>query len=186
MTTGDMGEPEPKYNDIFNQEYRDIFYLYAHGLINSYNEWLSVDMLDSDTDEELMCKARDIKYYHEIYKHIDRYFDIKGNRLTIQETFLDDKVKIHKELLEYVTMEEYGNIELDKIIYRIAEMGELLYYDKNTLMLSCICGTNCCNNNENYHNENYDNNNYDDENYYTYETWYYENYNENDSINNTL
>ena len=189
---------DPKYNDESDEEYRDIFYLYAHGLINSYNEWLSTDMLDSDTDEELIHKARDIKYYHEIYKHIDKYFEIKGNQLEIQAELLDENVKTHKELFKYVMMDEYGNIEVHEIIDRIADMGEVLYHDDNTIGLACICGANNYNNRENNVNDNYNNrennvnDNYENENennnYYTAEAGYYENYYEIErlSINNPL
>jgi hypothetical protein len=156
---------EPKYNNESNQEYRDIFYLYAQGLINFYNECLSTDMSDSDTDEKLLHKAVDIKYYHKIYKHINKYFEIKGNRLEIQALFLDDNVKTHKELLKYVMLEKYGNIEVEEIIDRIAYMSELLYYDKNIIKFASICDAN------NYENDNYEknNDNYENNNYYTAE-----------------
>jgi hypothetical protein len=137
---------EAKYNNVSNQEYRDIFYLYAHGIINFYKELLSNDMLDSDTDEELIHKAVDIKYYHKIYKHIDKYFEIKGNRSEILAVFLDDNVKTHKELFKYVTMEKYGNIEVQEIIDRVAYMSELLYYDKNIIKFASICDANNYNN----------------------------------------
>ncbi|AET73015.1 hypothetical protein PGAG_00126 [Phaeocystis globosa virus 12T] len=175
-----------KYNDEYNEAYRDIFYLYAHGLINSYNEWLSMDMLDSPTDGELIYKAQDMKYYHDIYKHISKYFEIKGNYLETQEHFMDNELKTHKELIKYIMMDEYGNIEVQEIIDRIAELGDILYYDspdKKTISLACLCGVDGYNNNrENYENDDYEN--YD----YSTEQGYYENYYENEarSTNNTL
>jgi len=177
---------QAKYNDEYNEVYRDIFYLYAHGLINSYNEWLSMDMLDSPTDGELIYKAQDMRYYHDIYKHIGKYFEIKGNHSATQEHFMDNEVKTHKELIKYVMMDEYGNIEVQEVIDRIAELGDILYYDspdKKTISLACLCGVDGYNNNrENYENDDYEN--YD----YTTEQGYYENYYENEerSTNNTL
>ena len=170
MVTEDMKQSKYNYED--NEEYRDIFYLYAHGLINSYNEWLSLDMLESETDELLIYKALDMRYYHNIYKHIGKYFDIKGNRSATQEHFMDNEVKTHKELIKYVAMDEYGNIEVQEIINRIAELGDILYYDspaKKTISLACLCGVDGYNNNP----ENYENN------YYTSEQGNYEDHYEN-------
>tara|TARA_B100000767_G_C19638163_1_gene481352 strand:+ start:160 stop:648 length:489 start_codon:yes stop_codon:yes gene_type:complete len=159
MVSEDM--KQAKYNDEYNEAYRDIFYLYAHGLINSYNEWLSMDMLDSPTDGELIYKALDMKYYHDIYKHIGKYFEIKGNYLETQDHFMDNEVKTHKELIKYVMMDEYGNIEVQEVIDRIAELGDILYYDspdKKTISLACLCGVDGYNNNrENYENDDYEN-----------------------------
>jgi len=99
---------------------------------------------------------------------------------------MDNEVKTHKELIKYVMMDEYGNIEVQEVIDRIAELGDILYYDspdKKTISLACLCGVDGYNNNrENYENDDYEN--YD----YTTEQGYYENYYENEerSTNNTL
>jgi len=85
-------------------------------------------------------------------------------------------------------IEEYGNIELQEIIDRIADMSDMLYYDKNTIIFACICGANNYNNRGNYENDYYENENYENNNYYTAKAGYYKNYYENErlSINNTL
>ena len=70
---------QERYSNENNDEYRDIYYMYVKESIKDYNNWLSVEMLESDSDKLLMDKANDLKYYNSLVEHIEKYFESKKN-----------------------------------------------------------------------------------------------------------
>lgn len=151
-TNDNYTSKEYSYNKYSSDDYRDIFYLYVYYSIKDYNDNLSVEMLNSDTDNKLLDIADDLKSNYKLYKHIESYFEIKENIDKIKKYLIDEKNKIeekdinyHKDIYKYYKNTIHTNDEINNMIDTIAEWEEILCYfvcnncSRKHLMFANIC-----------------------------------------------
>jgi len=121
---------QERYSNENNDEYRDIYYMYVKESIKDYNNWLSVEMLESDSDKLLMQKANDLKYYNKLVKHIEKYFKLKKNNDIIHNYLKNEESQNHKHIKNHYKTNKFGINEINEMLYIIADWDVLFHYKK--------------------------------------------------------
>tara|TARA_B100001778_G_C18314934_1_gene506000 strand:- start:107 stop:607 length:501 start_codon:yes stop_codon:yes gene_type:complete len=116
---------QERYSNENNDDYRDIYYMYVKESIKDYNEWLSVEMLESDSDKLLMDKANDLKYYNSLVKHIEKYFKSKKNHDLIMNYLINKESENHKHIEKHYRTNSFGKYEIKEMLDIIVGWNEL-------------------------------------------------------------